>query len=71
MVPSTPTVKMCITSQFAGIMKVQKHKPKVGERNNLKIRLEDEVITTDELLELLEEEKSKRKGKKHEQQTTG
>ena len=67
MVPSTPTVKMCITSYFAGIMEVQKHKPKVGERNNLKIRLEGEVITSDEFLELLEEksskEKSKRKGK--------
>ena len=72
MVPSTPTVKMCITSYFAGIMQVQKHKPKVGERNNLKIRLEGEVITSDEFLELLEEKsKSKWKGTKHEEQATG
>jgi len=65
MVPTTPTVKLCITSYFAGILEIQKHKPKVGERNNLKIRLEGEVLTTDEFLELIEEEKNaKDKGKK-------
>ena len=64
MMPTTPTEKMCITSYFAGILEIQKHKPKVGERNNLKIRLEGEVLTTDEFIELLEEEKStKEKGK--------
>ena len=68
MVPTTPTVKLCITSYFAGILEVQKHKPKVGERNSLKICLEGEVVTTDEFLKLIEEEnmprtKAKSKGK--------
>jgi len=34
-----------------------------GERNNLKIRLEGEVLTTNEFIELLEEKKPKAKAK--------
>ena len=63
MVPTTPTVKMCITLCFAGILETKKHKPKIGERNDLKIRLEGEVLTTDEFIELLEEKTPKTKAK--------
>ena len=59
-------------------LEIQKHKPKVGERNNLKICLEGEVLTTDVFIELLEEEKStkekgksKGKAKKCEEQVAG
>ena len=38
-------------------MEVRKDKPKVGERNNLKVRNKGEVITSDEFTELLEEQK--------------
>ena len=41
-------------SYFAGILEVKKDKPKVGERNNLKVRIEIDVITSDEFMELLE-----------------
>jgi len=54
MVPLTPTVKMCIALCFADIIGVRKHKPKVGERDNLKSYFEGDVIITDEFLELLE-----------------
>ena len=59
MVPSTPKVNMCITLYFGGILEIKKHKSKIGERNNLKIRLEGEVLTTDEFIELLEEKTPK------------
>jgi len=71
MVRTTPTVKLCITSYYASILEGQQHKPKVGERNNLKICLEGEVLTTNEFLEneLIEEGKmlrTKAKSKREE-----
>ena len=47
-------------SYFAGILEVKKDKPKVGERNNLKVRIEGDVITSDEFMELLEKQKVKK-----------
>ena len=57
---ATPTVKLCMKSYFAGILEVRKDKAKVGERNNLKVKIEGEVITSDELMELLEKQKSEK-----------
>ena len=45
---------------FAGILEVRKDKPKVREQNNLKVRIEGEVITFDEFMELLEEQNTTR-----------
>lgn len=61
---TTPTVKLCTKSYFAGILEVRKNKPKIGERNNLKVRIEGEVISSDEFMELLEEQKSSKHLKK-------
>ena len=52
---ATPTMKLCMKSYFACILEVRKDKPKVGERNNLKVRIKGKVITSDEFTELLEE----------------
>ena len=38
--------------------------PKIGKRNNLKVRVEGEVITSDEFVDLLEEQKASREAKK-------
>ena len=61
---ATPTMKLCMKSYFAGILEVRKDKPKVGERNNLKVRIEGDVITSDEFTELLEEQKTTSKQSK-------
>ena len=36
---ATPAVKLCMKSYFAGILEVKKDKAKIGERNNLKVRI--------------------------------
>jgi len=51
MVPTTPTVKLCIILSWHFVN--TEGKPKVLEKNNLKICLEGEVLTTDEFLELI------------------
>ena len=51
-----PTVNLCMKSYFAGILEVRKDKPKVREQNNLKVKIEGEVITSDEFMELLQEQ---------------
>ena len=61
---TTPTVKLCYKSYFSGILEARKGNPKIGERNNLKIRIEGEVITSDEFVELLEEQKTTKQSKK-------
>ena len=38
--------------------------PKIGKRNNLKVRVEGEVITSDEFVDLLEEQKASREAEK-------
>ena len=61
---ATPTVKLCLKSYFAGILEVRKDKPKIGERNNLKVRIEGEVISSDEFMELLQEQNTTKQSKK-------
>ena len=67
---ATPTMKLCMKSYFAGSLKVRKDKPKVGERNNLKVRIEGEVITSDEFMELLEEQQTTSKQLKQKKKST-
>ena len=49
-VATTPVVKTHIVSYFAGILEVRKDGPKVGQRNNLKVTVQGEAITSDENL---------------------
>ena len=66
-IAATPIVKRRILGYFAGILEVQKGAPQVGKRNNLRIRMEGEAITSDEfqtILEEMEAEKKKKGGKK-------
>lgn len=68
--PATPLIKTRLTSYFTGVLQIQKERPEKGKRNNMKIRLEGETVTSDEFLQILEEqqkekeEKKKGKGKK-------
>ena len=71
---ATPVLKTRIVSYFSGILDVWTDRPKIGKRNNLKVRVEGEVITSDEFVDLLEEqkaskeaEKKQKKGKKRQQ----
>ena len=72
--PTTPVVKTHIVSYFAGILEVKESAPKIGQRNNLRIRVEGEAITSDEFMEMLEahkiakEKEKKEKGKKAKKQ---
>ena len=75
-ISATPILKRRIVGYFAGILEVQKSRPEVGKRNNLRIRVEGEAITSDEFQTLLEEEiaskeakKKSRKGKKQTQKS--
>ena len=54
--PATPVVKTRIISYFAGILEIRGDRPNIGERNNLKVRVEGEAITSDEFQELLEKQ---------------
>ena len=71
---ATPVLKTRIVSYFSGILDVRTDRPKIRKRNNLKVRVEGEVITSDEFVDLLEEqkaskeaEKKQKKGKKRQQ----
>ena len=71
---ATPVLKTRIVSYFSGILDVRTDRPKIGKQNNLKVRVEGEVITSDEFVDLLEEqkaskeaEKKQKKGKKRQQ----
>ena len=75
---TTPVLKTRIVSYFSGILDVRTDRPKIGKRNNLKVRVEGEVITSDEFVDLLEEqkaskeaEKKQKKGKKRQQKGGG
>jgi len=70
-VPTTPIVKTHIVSFFAGILEVRREGPKRGERNNLKIRVEGEAITSDEFMDLLREEKAKKEAEAAERKKPG
>ena len=43
--PATPVLKTRLTSVFATVLQVNAHRPKLGKRNNPKIRVEGDVIT--------------------------
>lgn len=51
--PSTPVVKTHLTKYFTGVMHITDEVPKKGSRNNLNIRVQGEVLTSDEFMELL------------------
>ena len=75
---ATPVLKTRIVSYFSGILNIRTDRPKIGKRNNLKVRVEGEVITSDEFVDLLEEqkaskdaEKKQKKGKKRQQKGGG
>ena len=53
-----------IVSYFSGILDVRTDRPKIGKRNNLKVRVEGEVITSDEFVDLLEEQKASKEAEK-------
>ena len=56
----------CIVSYFSGMLDIRIDGPKIGKRNDLKVWVEGEVITFDEFVDLLEEQKaSKEAEKKH------
>ena len=57
-------------SYFADILEVRKDKPKVGEQNNLKVKIEGEIITSNEFMELLEEKKATSKQSKQRKKST-
>ena len=70
--PATPSrVKSHVVKYFSDILEVRASGPQIGERNNLKIRVEGEAITKEEFQTLLEESKKsktkKKKGKSKEQ----
>ena len=62
--PATPVVKTRIISYFAGILEIRGDGPNIGERNNMKVRVEGEAITSDEFLELLEKQKASKEAEK-------
>ena len=67
-IPATPLIKTHFTSYFTGVLQIQKEQPEKDKRNNMKIRLEGETVTSDEFLQILEEQpkekEEKKKGKK-------
>ena len=71
--PATPVVKTRIVFYFLRILDVRANGLKIGKSNNLKVLVEDEVITSDEFVSIVEEQKAskevekKKKGKMREQ----
>ena len=61
---TTPVLKTCNVSYFSGILDVWTDTPKIGKRNNLKVRVEGEVITSNEFVDLLEEQKASKEAEK-------
>lgn len=60
-IATTPIIKTHIVSYFAGI---RKDRPKVGHRNHLNVRVRGEAKTSDEFLELLQEQITKKQAEK-------
>lgn len=58
--PTTPIIESHIVSYFAGILEIRREGPRIGQRNNLRIRLEGEALTSDEFQDILDEEKAVR-----------
>ena len=46
-------MKTHLTKYFTGVMHITDDVPKKGSRNNLKIRVEGKVLTSNEFMELL------------------
>jgi len=61
---ATPVVETRIIFAFAWILEIRGDGTNIEERNNLKVRVEDEAITSDEFLELLEEQKASKEAEK-------
>ena len=61
---ATPILKTHIISYFAGILEIRKEAPRIGQRNNLKIRIEGEALTSDEFQGLLDEESASKEAEK-------
>ena len=70
-IPTTPILKTQIVSYFAGILEIQTSKPTLGQRNNLRIRVEGDAITSDEFVELLEAQKAAKEKEKEETEEKG
>ena len=63
----TPIIKSGIVAHFTGLLKVDKVRSAVGERNRFKVRLEGEALTSDDFIELMEadqEEKARKEAEK-------
>ena len=61
---ATPVLKTRIVSYFSGMLDVRTDGPKIGKWNNLKVRVEGEVTTSDEFVDLLEEQKASKEAEK-------
>ena len=60
----TPVLKTRIVSYFSRMLDVRTDGPKIGKWNNLKVRVEGEVTTSDEFVDLLEEQKASKEAEK-------
>ena len=67
----TPIIKSGIVAHFTGILKVDKARPAVGERNKFKVRLEGEAITSDDFVELMEADQAEKAHKEAERDKKG
>ena len=66
---ATPALKTRIVSYFSGMLDVRTDGPKIRTRKNLKVRVEGEVITSDEFVDLLEEQKASKEAEKRQKAT--
>ena len=67
----TPIIKSGIVAHFTGILKVDRARPAVGERNKFKVQLEGEAITSDDFVELMEADQAEKARKKAEKDKKG
>ena len=67
---ATPVLKTRIVSYFSRILDVRTDGIKIGKRNNLKVRFEGEVITSDEFVALLDEQKASKEAEKKAKERT-
>ena len=58
---------MKLTSVFTNALQINIQKLQIGKRNNSKIRVEGDVITADEFLEMLEKQQTEKKSRKRTQ----
>ena len=65
-IPVTPVLKTHIVSYFAGVLEIRENAPTIGQRNNLRIRVEGEAITSDEFMAILDEQRAAKEAAKEE-----